>query len=562
MTRSGARASDSTGGTRRTALGGRVVTMGSAGKVLADGVVYVEGSDLAAVLPADAPPPGGFETVRVVPTGSTLFPGLIELHNHLPYDILRLWTVPKHFTNRGQWSSPSTPDYHRLISGPMGVLGRMPDVVAAIVRYVEEGCLLGGTTTSQGVALASDPGIVTHFRGLVRNVESTGDPSLPPAATHIADIDATDAEHFLARINGTQKLILHLAEGTDDAARKHFQALRLDDGRWAITENLIGVHCAGLHPEDFDVLAAHGGSMVWSPLSNLLLYGATADLGAALAAGVPVALGSDWAPSGSKNLLGELKVARAAAEQAGVRLTGRELVAMATTTPARLLGWQARLGTLEAGKLADLIAVTGTGGDPYDALLNATEADLRLVVINGVARLGTPSLVRALTDDATIAPVGERVTVGGRKRLLNLIQSEADPTVAALSVGDAIERLHAALADLPRAGQPGARVDLRAAAAEPDGHALLAVEGVIDNHMSSRPHLPFHGRLTGPNLRSNGLRRSTQAAMATVAAPEPLPALTLDPPTAVDNPGFYDQLATEPNLPAAMRAALAALRPA
>ena len=69
------------------------------------------------------------------------------------------------------------------------------------MRYVEASCLLGGTTTSQGITLASAPGIVTHFRGLVRNVESTGDPELPTATAHIADVDATDGA-FLAAISG------------------------------------------------------------------------------------------------------------------------------------------------------------------------------------------------------------------------------------------------------------------------------------------------------------------------------------------------------------------------
>ena len=49
--------------------------------------------------------------------------------------------------------------------------------------------------------------------------------------------------------------------------------------------------------------------MIWSPLSNLLLYGGTAHVDAAREAGVTIGLGSDWSPTGSKNLLGELKVA-------------------------------------------------------------------------------------------------------------------------------------------------------------------------------------------------------------------------------------------------------------
>ena len=121
-------------------------------------------------------------------TGGTVFPGLIELHNHLPYDVLGLWAVPKQYTNRDQWSS--IPEYRQLITGPMAALGADPHLVAAIIRYVELRALLGGTTTSQGVTLSSAPGMVKHFRGLVRNVEAPGEDDLPAAATHIADVDA------------------------------------------------------------------------------------------------------------------------------------------------------------------------------------------------------------------------------------------------------------------------------------------------------------------------------------------------------------------------------------
>ena len=93
---------------------------------------------------------------------------------------------------------------------------------------------------------------------------------------------------------------------------------------------------AGLLPEDFDVLAQQQASMVWSPLSNLLLYGGTARVDAARAAGVKIGLGSDWSPTGSKNLLGELKVASLYSQHALNGLfTARDLVAMATRDAAR-----------------------------------------------------------------------------------------------------------------------------------------------------------------------------------------------------------------------------------
>lgn len=529
------------------ALRGRIVTMDrpSGGTVIADGVVFCRDGAIAAVQPAAEPAPPGFETVTAVSTAGTVFPGLVELHNHLPYDVLELWQVPKCYGDRDQWSGPSNPDYRRLITGPMQVLGSDPESVAAVVRWVEMRGLLGGTTTSQGVTLASDPGLISHFRGLVRNVESTDDPRLPPAVTHIADVEAADRAKFLARISGATKMILHLAEGVDTAAHNHFAALQDGNGQWAITPNLIGIHCVALTSTDFGVLATHGGSMVWSPFSNLLLYGQTADIGAAISQGVNIALGSDWSPSGSKNLLGELKVARLAAAAAGATLDDESLVAMATISPATMLGWDHHLGSIEAGKLADLIVVTGTTGPPHTTLVDATEADLSLVVINGVPRVGTPTLMNALG-----APAGsESILVAGQQRILNLSQAGADPSVAAVSVANAETILATALAGL--ADHPA-----RPTPSLPSGQIRLAVEGLVDNEMSPRHHLPLDGKPTGPN------RRSEPSAPAARAGLPSMPALTLDPLTAIDNPAFYTAIAAERNLPTALREGLATHAPA
>ena len=185
--------------------------------------------------------------------------------------------------------------------------------IEAIIRYVEVKALVAGVTTSQGIALFSNANTRRYHRGLVRNVEDTDDPQLPEADTRIADVD--DAASFLTRLQRGKTLILHLAEGVDEIARRHFQALQTDDGRWAITDRLVGIHAAGLTATDMATFAAHGGAMVWSPTSNLMLYGGTAAVAAAREEGVTVTLGSDWSPTGSKNLLRELQVARVAIER-------------------------------------------------------------------------------------------------------------------------------------------------------------------------------------------------------------------------------------------------------
>jgi len=76
------------------------------------------------------------------------------------------------------------------------------------------------------------------------------------------------------------------------------------DDSWAITPALAGIHAAALQKADFQVMADHGGAMIWSPLSNLLLYGDTADVKSAKAAGVRIGLGPDWSPSGVRTFLG------------------------------------------------------------------------------------------------------------------------------------------------------------------------------------------------------------------------------------------------------------------
>src|SRR6266568_7125399 len=416
------------------ALRGRVVTMDPSSTVIQDGVVYIRGNVIVAVQPFSAPEPTGFDQTSIVDSGGTIFPGLIELHNHLSYNILKLWDVPKAYKNRGQWAG--IPEYQQLISGPMKRIGQAPGLMASLVRYVECKCLFGGTTTSQGIALYSNMGARRFYRGIVRNVEQTGDPDLPEAGTRIPDVDAKDARSFLARLAQKKCYLLHLSEGVDDSARKHFTSLEFEPGKWAIADSLAGIHCVALKPQDYDVLADHGASMIWSPLSNLLLYGGTADVAAAKNSKVRMGLGSDWSPSGSKNLLGELKAAHLVSQQKGGLFSDEELVAMATCNAAAILRWDQRLGSIEKGKCADVFVIEGHPRDAYHGLIKATEKSVRLVMINGVARYGEPEVMASLGSSKV-----EALKVGGEKRNLYLEQETEDPDVSAVAFGKAASNL-------------------------------------------------------------------------------------------------------------------------
>jgi cytosine/adenosine deaminase-related metal-dependent hydrolase len=535
------------GAGRPLALAGRVVTMDDGFTVHDDGVVYVRDGEIAAVQDRDAAAPGGFEEVAAIETNGTIFPGLIELHNHLSYNALQLWDVPKTFTNRDQWAQGD--EYRKLVTGPMKVLAHTPACVQAVVRYVECKCLLGGTTTSQGIALSSFSGIQHFYRGIVRNVEEPDDPALRPAASHIADVDARDRQKFLTRLERLKCLLLHLSEGTDERARAHFLALHGDGDDWAIRRSLAGIHCVALKPEDFETLARHHGSMVWSPLSNLLLYGHTADVKAAKEAGVRLGIGPDWGPSGSKNVLGELKVARLASHVAGDVLSDRELVALATRNAAEVLQWQERAGSLEPGKIADLLVIDGADGDPYDALFRASESTIALVVIGGVARFGRRDPVNAALGDA--ADGAEHVSVGGRSRLVYLHQPTGDPDVGKLTLAEATSILTDALGKLPELARD---LDSKPALAllEPTPGGTPPMMLVLDHDetlgVDLRPHLP------GPDGEPTGELETVMAAATPL--PDLLVPLKLDPLTAVDDSDFATTLAGERNLPREIKAGL------
>ena len=175
-------------------LEGRVVTMNAADLVIADGRLYIKAGVLVAVQPAAAPPPDGFSGIAVTKTGGTLYPGLIELHNHLSYNALRLWAVPQKYSNRDQWGG--TAEYRKLVSGPMTILGETPSLLPALVRYVEAKSLVAGVTTTQGIALFSNAGVRRYYRGIVRNVEVTDEAALPEATDRIADVDTSRLPSF------------------------------------------------------------------------------------------------------------------------------------------------------------------------------------------------------------------------------------------------------------------------------------------------------------------------------------------------------------------------------
>ncbi|MYM73546.1 amidohydrolase family protein [Duganella sp. FT134W] len=507
----------------KAVLRGDVVSMDPAVGILRRGKVCIAGNTIAHVLTADAAVPPEFDGVVPVETTGTIFPGLVDLHNHLTYNFVPLWSVPRRYTNRNQWRNEQ-PAYAHDIALPASILAKNPDkdYSRAIVRYAECRSLLGGVTTGQGISASTRDGFRTYFEGLVRNVEHPADADWVACGGQTLDFQpsqiATELVPALAR---GKPFFYHLSEGTDADARARFQDLQLADGSWAIKSSLICIHCVGLQPADFDQLAAAAG-MVWSPTSNFLLYGETARIAEGKRRGIPIALGVDWAPSGCKNMLGELKVARSVSRALGDLFSPEELVSMVSVNPARMIGWEQHIGRIKPGLRADLLVIDGTHEDPYAALIDAREDAIRAVMIDGRLRLGEAGGFAVGTPETS-----ELFMVGRKHYFLDLTEPGND-AMGGMSLATAIAKLDYGLRHLP---------ELAAVPAP-------AVRGELATRADWTLDLEFDDAV--PDALS----------LLALTPPERVDPMQLDPITAVDDPSFSARLKANPNLPAFLKETL------
>jgi len=314
---------------------------------------------------------------NLIETDGIIFPGLINIHNHMYYSTLPLWNVEDPYKNRYQWNHGKF--YQTEVSWPKNILTNSSndDLRVEVVKYAEVKALIGGTTSIVGAKADKKYGEI-----LVRNIEyeNFGKKKI---ATSVTKISSVDGNNIKSRFNaGTlDTWLVHLAEGIDDSSKKEFERL---DSKGLLREETVIVHGTALESNHFDKMNEKGLDLVWSPLSNLLLYGKTTDVVTASENGVQISLSTDWGPSGTKNLAVELKVAdQINKNRYKSHFSDYELVKMVTVNPAHTLKWENYVGTISTGLYADLLIINDSQEDPYRTLINSIDSDVLLVFVDG-----------------------------------------------------------------------------------------------------------------------------------------------------------------------------------
>ena len=223
-------------------------------------------------------------------------------------------------------------------------------------------------------------------------------PAVAPHALYTNSDGTLKASRALADKYGVP-LLIHVAETKkevdDTEAARHMTPTKVLDTLGVLTGRTVAAHCVWVNQADMAILKGRGVGVAHCPSSNMKLASGVAPVARMLGMGIAVGLGPDG-PAGSNNDFNMFEEMDLAAKLAKVTaldpqvLPASTALEMATIGGARVLGLEKEIGSLEAGKRADLIMVRLDRPnavplyDPISQMVYALKAeDVRDVMVNG-----------------------------------------------------------------------------------------------------------------------------------------------------------------------------------
>ena len=350
-----------------------------------DHSLMVDGGRIVAIVPTVLAAAEFDAREHVLLPRHVLLPGLVNAHTHAAMNLFRgiaddvplqVWLEQHIWPREGQFVAPDfVHDGARLAAAEMLRAGItccndmyfFPDACARAFLELGMRAMLGLPVLDFPTPYAPDAdGYLA--RGLaIRDAlkhEASLSFSLAPHAPYTVGDDTWKKVVVFAR-QLDLPIQTHLAETAHEVAASRADHLRSPMRRLhdlGVTgPQFIAIHGVHLAPDDIALLSAQGCHVVHCPVSNMKLGSGIAPVAALLAAGVNVALGTDGAASNNRlDLFGEMRIAALLAKAATgdpAVLPAHEVLHAATLAGARALGLDGRIGSLVAGKEADVIAV-------------------------------------------------------------------------------------------------------------------------------------------------------------------------------------------------------------
>jgi len=384
-----------------------LLTMTPGSEVLNEHALVMQGERIAAILPwaeAEAQFP---EAERVELGQHVLIPGLINGHTHSAMSLLRgvaddvplmdwlnnhIWPLEKKWVSEDWTYQGSLLSAAEALRGGVTYLNDMYFFPTAMARAAVDSGIRAGVSINvidfpTGYASGPDDYIA---KGVAAYEQFKGEAlldwtSAPHAPYTVSDETFVKLRELSERLDIQMHCHIHETEDEVQGSLKQYGMRPLErlNKLGVLNSKMMAVHMVHLNEDEIAMLARQGVHLVHNPNSNLKLASGVAPITALEAAGVNTILGTDGAASNNRqDMFGEIRAAALLAKgttQNSTTVSARTALEMATIRAAKAMGREADLGTLEVGKLADVVAVS------LDALecRPVYHADAQLVYVAG-----------------------------------------------------------------------------------------------------------------------------------------------------------------------------------
>jgi len=197
--------------------------------------------------------------------------------------------------------------------------------------------------------------------------------------------DGVEIEHKRA-VDNKWPFITHISEGFEWEAMHGVKVL---ENFGALDRHCLLVHCIALSDKDIKKLAKAKASVSWCARSNMFMFNVTAKIRKMIKAGINVTIGTDSSATGSVNMFSEIKYGRELyRDMYGEDLPAAKIFEMVTHNAAKAFWMEDQIGTLDEGKLADVLVLKNNHDNPYENFANASMADVELLVLAGAPIYG------------------------------------------------------------------------------------------------------------------------------------------------------------------------------
>lgn len=307
---------------------------------------------------------------RVDLSGYTLFPGLINAHDHLEFALFpRLGSPP--YRNATEWAH----EIHEQCASTIERHTAVPRDVRLWWGALRN--LLCGATT------------VCHHNPVAPELAS---PSFPIRV--VTEFDwahslafSTDLLENYQRSFAPRPFILHVCEGIDADAHGEFEQLRKMN---VVRERTVLVHGLAMGSDEISYLNRHGASLISCPSSNYFLFHRTPLL-ERLRNVDRLAIGSDSPLTADGDLLDEISVCHNM-----LKMDPEIIFDLVTTSPASILRLRDRAGSIVPDAPADCFAVRSSALPPAQHLVSLRWHDVELVIVGGIVRVASDDVIARL----------------------------------------------------------------------------------------------------------------------------------------------------------------------